>query len=146
MKVTISTNVKGFYDKVYRAFDLKLFEFLKPKGARMEIVEFTGSQKGDKVHIRFTSPIKADWISEIIEDHKDEQTAFFVDKGTVLPWPLKEWRHKHEILNTSDESSTIIDHIQYKTSNVIFDLLFWPVMYIAFSQRKPLYRKYFKQF
>jgi len=34
------------------AFDRQLFEALKPPVGEMEIKEFTGSQKGDKVHIQ----------------------------------------------------------------------------------------------
>ena len=54
----------------------------------MEIVQFTGSQKGDKVHVRFIKPIKADWISDIVEDKVTDYKAWFVDVGKVVPWPL----------------------------------------------------------
>ena len=65
MNIQIKTEVKGHYQAIMDQFDRRLFEALKPKGADMEIVEFTGSKKGDRVHIRFNSPIKAEWISNI---------------------------------------------------------------------------------
>lgn len=146
MKIKITTVVDGFHKDVFKAFDKKLFEFLKPIGARIEIVDFTGSTKGDKVHIRFLSPIKTEWISEIIEDHQDEQLSYFIDQGTVLPWPLKSWNHKHIVEMKGRDQSIIIDDIDYKTANVFFDVLIFPIMYISFYQRKPLYRKFFRNF
>jgi len=81
MNLTLKTQVKGNYRKVMERFDLQLFEALKPPVGKMEIVEFTGSKKGDRVHLRFVSPIKAEWISDIIKDDINEERAIFVDVG-----------------------------------------------------------------
>ena len=143
MHIVINTKVDGYYKNVMKAFDLKLFEFLQPKGAKTQIVDFTGSSKGDKVHIRFLSPIKADWISEIIDDNITDDKAYFIDQGTIMPWPLKKWNHKHIVIKASDSTSIIKDDISYKTSNYLLDFLIYPVMYFTFLQRKPLYQKYF---
>ena len=144
MKFTIKTPVPGNYVDVMNAFDRDLFEYLKPKGAKMEIVEFTGSKTGDKVHIRFVSPIKADWISEIVDHGVNDQEAFFLDKGVVLPWPLKKWKHRHVVKNAGKKESVIEDQIEYKTSNVILDALIRPFMFMGFYLRRAQYKKYFK--
>ena len=95
MNIQLKTKVDGNYKDIIKQFDRQLFEALKPKGAKMEIVEFTGSKKGDIVHLRFLSPIKAEWISKITEDNEDEKEAYFIDEGIKLPFPLSYWRHKH---------------------------------------------------
>ena len=145
MKINIETKVEGHFLDVYKAFDLQLFEFLKPKGAKMEIIDFTGSKKGDTVRIRFIRPVKTDWISEISEDFVGDDEAYFIDQGTILPWPLSSWKHKHLISHESNTHSIIKDQIEFKTISFILDYLIWPIMYIAFALRKPLYKKYFKR-
>jgi len=144
MKFTIKTPVVGHYKEVMSKFDLDLFEFLKPKGAKMQVVQFTGSEKGDTVHIRFTSPIKADWVSKITDHGHNEEEAFFLDEGCKLPWPLKKWRHRHVVKNAGATKSVIEDQIEYKTSNVILDLLIRPFMYMGFYPRRKQYQTYFK--
>ena len=123
MKFKIKTPVNGYYKDVMAGFDLKLFEFLKPKGAKMDVVKFTGSETGNEVHIRFSSPIKADWISKIIDHGSNEEEAFFVDEGTVLPWPLKKWKHRHVVKKAVGQTSVIEDQIEYKSATIIVDLL-----------------------
>ena len=143
MKVRFQTKVKGNYKDVIAAFDRKLFEALKPKMAKMEIVEFTGSKKGDRVHIRFTSPIKAEWISLITEDGADQSEAFFVDEGVKLPFPLTYWRHKHLVQKISEDSSYIIDDITFKAKNSLLTYLLYPAIYLGFAPRKKIYQQYF---
>ncbi|WP_235295994.1 SRPBCC family protein [Portibacter marinus] len=144
MKFTIKTPVPGNYKVVMNAFDKKLFEHLKPVGASMEIVKFTGSKEGDIVHIRFTSPIKAEWISKIVEDGVDDERAYFIDQGTKLPWPLKYWKHEHVVAKIGEKKSQIEDRITYKTFSIVLDALIRPAMYMAFYPRRAQYQKYFK--
>ena len=124
-------------------FDRDLFEALKPKGASMEIVEFTGSQTGDTVHIRFKAPIKAEWISKITEHGVDNTRAYFVDVGETLPFPLKKWKHVHIVEKEDETNSIIIDDITFSSNNKILDFLLYPMMYIGFKPRNKVYRKYF---
>ena len=58
MRIVLKTRVKGNYLKIMERFDRDLFEFLKPKGAKMEVEKFTGSKTGDEVHLIFTSPFR----------------------------------------------------------------------------------------
>ncbi|MDB4438831.1 hypothetical protein N9176_01135 [bacterium] len=145
MKLILKTSVKGNYKKIMSAFDRNLFEALKPPIGQMEIVEFTGSQKGDKVHIKFLSPIKAEWVSDIVEDGVNDKQAWFVDVGVKLPWPLASWTHCHIVEKIDDENSLIIDDITFSGRNFIFSLLLFPAIFLGFYPRKNIYQDYFKK-
>lgn len=145
MKLVLKTKVKGNYKEVMDRFDLDLFEALKPVGAKMEIVEFTGSRKGDKVHIRFTSPIRTEWISKITDHGSNDQMAYFLDEGNKLPFPLKKWKHKHIVEHSTDLESIIVDDIYFSSGFFLFDILLYPAMFLGFYPRKKIYRKYFSE-
>ncbi|MEO1515822.1 MAG: hypothetical protein AAFV95_12445 [Bacteroidota bacterium] len=144
MNVRLETEVDGNYKDVMARFDLDLFKALAPKVPPMEIVEFTGSKKGDRVHIRFTSPVQTEWISLITEDGTTDSEAYFVDEGHTLPPGLSYWRHKHIVEKVSENRSRIVDDITFKGSNFILSLLMYPAIYLGFYPRKKIYRQYFK--
>jgi ligand-binding SRPBCC domain-containing protein len=144
MNIKLRTEVEGNYKEIMKRFDRQLFEALKPKNAKMEIVEFTGSKKGDLVHLQFLSPIKAEWISEIVEHGEDEKESYFIDVGVKLPFPLSNWEHKHIVQRVTDNTSYIIDDMTFKGSNFLVTLFLYPALYIAFYPRKKVYKAYFK--
>ncbi len=143
MKIILKTIVPGGHRDVMKAFDRKLFEALKPKGAKMEIVRFTGSKKGDEVHLRFLFPFRMEWVSKITDDHMDDHAAWFVDEGVVLPPGLKSWNHRHIVEKIDADRSMIIDDMTYQGSNFLIGLLLYPALYLAFYPRKARYRAYF---
>lgn len=143
MRILLKTKVKGDHREVMERFDRKLFEALVPKQGKTEIVEFTGSKKGDSVHLRFLSPIKADWKSDITEDHVDDQRAFFVDQGVVMPFGLKSWHHQHIVERIDDASCYIIDDINYEGKNPLITMALYPAFYFGFLPRKNIYQAYF---
>ena len=145
MNLKLKTLVKGNYKEVMAAFDRSLFEALKPPYGEMEIVEFTGSKKGDRVHIKFHSPIKAEWISKITEDEVTDEMALFVDEGIKLPWPIVKWTHRHIVEKVDDENSMIIDDISFSGSNIIFSLIIYPAIFLGFYPRKKIYQAYFEK-
>lgn len=143
MNITIKTRVKGNYKDVMAAFDRDLFEALKPPAGQMEIVSFTGSKKGDKVHLRFVKPIKAEWISDIVEDQITDTKAWFVDIGTTLPWPLATWTHRHIVEKIDETTSMVIDDMTFTGKNFLLTLLLYPAIFIGFYPRKKVYMQYF---
>jgi len=145
MNLILKAPVKGNYKKVMAAFDRDLFEALKPSAGKMEIIEFTGSKKGDRVHMKFISPISAQWISDIVEDEITDTRAWFVDVGVKLPWPLASWKHKHIVEKIDENSSMIIDDMTFTGSNFIFTLLLYPAIFLGFYPRKKIYKKYFQE-
>lgn len=143
MKLRLETKVKGDYLEVMERFDLQLFNALKPKGANMEVVRFTGSKKGDVVEIQFHSPIKTKWISHITEDGSDDTMTYFVDEGTVVPFPLKKWKHKHIVKKISETHCLIVDDIYFSSGYKFFDFFIYPGILLGFLPRKKVYKKYF---
>jgi ligand-binding SRPBCC domain-containing protein len=143
MNIQLKTIVPGNYKDIIQQFDRQLFEALAPKQGQFELVEFTGSKKGDRVHLRFLSPVKAEWISDITEDEVNDQEAYFIDEGVKLPFPLKYWKHKHIVRKVTEDTSCIIDDMTFKGVNGLFTLLLYPAMYLAFSPRKKIYKRYF---
>jgi len=143
MTVKIKTKVKGNYKDLILRFDLELFEYLKPKNAKMEIVKFTGSKTGDKVHLRFLNPFKMEWISHITADGINDYEAFFIDKGVVLPPFLGYWKHKHIVKKLDKNNSEIIDEMSFKASWRFFTFLLFPVILLGFYPRRKAYKKYF---
>jgi ligand-binding SRPBCC domain-containing protein len=145
MKLVLKTKVQGYYTDVMEAFDRQLFEALAPPIGKLEIVEFTGSKKGDIVHLRFLSPLKAEWISDITDHGQDEKSTYFIDVGRVLPPGLKFWKHRHIVEKIDDKTSFIIDDISYKGLNSVLSWLMYPILFLSFYPRKRIYRKYFDE-
>ncbi|MCG8328310.1 MAG: hypothetical protein MI974_11525 [Chitinophagales bacterium] len=143
MNIQLSTLVSGNYRDIIQQFDLQLFEALAPPLVKMEIVEFTGSEKGDNVHVRFLKPVRTEWKSEITASEITKQQAYFTDEGTILPWPLYYWKHIHIVEKVTDNTSRIIDDIHFKGNNAFLTLLLYPLLFLSFYPRKKIYRKYF---
>jgi len=143
MRIVLKTKVKGNHRNIIKRFDRDLFMALAPKLAKINLKEFTGSEKGDKVHIEFLSPIKTNWISEIIDHAYEDNRSYFVDKGVVLPFPLRFWEHHHIIEQIDEDHVHIIDDIRFKSLNVIFTLFMYPAILVGFLPRKKIYKRYF---
>ncbi|MDX1476391.1 MAG: hypothetical protein R3301_01755 [Saprospiraceae bacterium] len=143
MRFQISTTVPGNYLDVMGQFDRRLFEYLAPPSSVAEIVAFTGSQTGDRVHLRFRRPWTAEWVSEITEHGQDGNSAWFVDEGTVLPFGLRFWRHRHVVERVDEDVSRIVDDIAFKFRFSLITVLAFPLVYLAFLPRRRLYKTYF---
>lgn len=146
MNFILKTKVKGNYLKVMERFDLDLFEALKPIGAKMEIIQFTGSQTGDIVELRFLKPLKAHWLSKITDHGSDDKRAYFIDEGAVLPFPLRYWKHKHIVERIAQDESYIIDDITFSSGWKFFDIFIYLPLLLSFYPRKKIYKRYFENF
>ncbi|HKK87935.1 MAG TPA: hypothetical protein VJ917_03735 [Saprospiraceae bacterium] len=146
MRVVIQAEVSGHYKQVFNAFDEKLFRYLLPSFPKMELKKFTGSSKGDVVHIYMHVLGGQDWVSDITEDACSSNECYFVDEGRQLPFPLRSWRHKHRILKTADQTSIIRDEIEFSSGFQLLDYLIYPFLYLAFYPRKKAYKKFFEQY
>lgn len=143
MRVVLRTKVSGNYKDIIKKFDRDLFLALAPKMAKIKLEKFTGSKTGDVVHIRFLSPIKANWISDIVDHGEDEKKAFFVDRARVIPFPFGTWEHHHIIERIDENHSYIIDDMRFKGKNYLFSLILYPAVFFGFLPRKRIYKKYF---
>ncbi|MEM6261097.1 MAG: cyclase [Bacteroidota bacterium] len=144
MRIRIETPVRGKPAEIMARFDRELFEALSPPGAGVEIVQFDGSQTGDRVHIRLKllGFIEQDWISEIVEHGEDDNGAYFIDQGLKLPFFLKAWRHEHRVFPKKDHS-VILDKIYFEPSSILLAPGLYPALYAQFAARKPIYKKFF---
>lgn len=144
MNIIISTKVNQGLLKVWEGFDLELFSKLAPPFPPVEVKAFGGCLKGDVVHLELNFILfKQDWISDIIDQKRTESEIYFIDEGTKLPFFLSYWQHKHRLVK-DDEGTTIIDEITFKTPSILTDYLFYPLLYLQFLYRKPIYKKVFE--
>lgn len=150
MHLLLQTSVRQPIAQVWAGFDRQLFDQLAPPFPPVEVVRFDGCLKGDVVHLRLNFIFfKQDWISDIVDqqttgmpNHPDE--IFFVDQGTKLPFFLRYWRHWHRLVRDPQTGGTIVvDDITFRTPTLLTDYLFYPLMWLQFAYRKPIYRKVF---
>lgn len=145
MHIKLNTPVKVNYLEVYSRFDADLFKALQPPWGGLKILEFTGSKKGDRVHLEMSIPFKTKWIGIITEDGMDHEKAWFVDEGEVLPLGLKKWKHWHIIQKIDENHSLIVDDIEYKTSYKLWSWMLYIPLYGMFWMRKSVYKSYFSK-
>jgi ligand-binding SRPBCC domain-containing protein len=144
MKLKISTEVGQSLPQVIAGFNEELFQKLSPPFPKVILKRFDGSLKGDIVSLQLDFFVfKQIWTSEITSSISTSQKFEFVDKGIELPFFLKSWQHRHTILLDKGIVS-IVDDIDFSSSFRFFDYLLYPVMYLQFFLRKPIYKKVFK--
>lgn len=145
MHLKISTKVKKSYLEVKEGFNRDLFMKLNPPFPPVNLIEFGGCEKGDNVHLKLNFILfKQDWISLITFDNTDEHVFEFIDEGTKLPFFLKKWRHHHIVQKSEEGASLVIDDISFKAPFLLMDYLLFPVLWLQFVYRKPIYKKLFK--
>ncbi len=129
-------------------FNEKLFVALKPPLVSVELNRFDGCTKGDKVHLTLKFPLgpSQKWNALVTENGEDDEKIYFIDKGEILPFPIKEWTHEHLIFKKSVNACIITDKITYFTGNKILDVCIFPFLYFVFYWRKPIYRKLLNQY
>jgi ligand-binding SRPBCC domain-containing protein len=143
MRIIITTPVAKNYLQVAHMFDEKLLSSLNPPFPPVKIVRYDGSTTGDEVHLQLNFILfKQIWKSLITAHHADEKEIYFIDEGIQLPFFLKYWRHKH-IVAKDKQGACIIDDVTFKTPFFLFDYVLYPVLYLQFLYRKPIYKKYF---
>jgi len=143
MNIKISTIVNQHYQNVSLGFNRDLFLALKPPLLPLQLLRFDGCKTGDEVHIQLGAGfLKTRWDAIITDDGESKEEIYFVDEGKQLPPILRKWKHKHRIINKGEQTE-IVDDINYHTSSKIIDYLIYPIMYLQFRMRKPIYKKIF---
>lgn len=143
MRITIRTEVSQSLEKVFSAFDRNLFLKLSPPFPPVKLLRFDGCSKNDEVHLELSFVFfRQKWVSVITENKMNDNLIYFIDKGKILPFFLKNWKHKH-ILERIKNGTLITDDIEFNTGSIISDVMVLPLMYIQFIYRKPVYKRYF---
>lgn len=145
MKLKISTSVEQDYRSVMRGFTQDLFLKLNPPFPPVRLLRFDGCKKGNIVSLELNFIFfRQQWTSVILEDGLDEQEFYFIDFGKKLPFFLNYWRHHHRILR-DEAGARIVDDISFRSPFLLMDYLLWPVLWLQFFYRKPIYRKVFRK-
>ena len=145
MTIHLETAVNQDFMSVWNGFDADLFVALAPPFPIVTLKQFDGCKTGDKVKIELNALVTTlYWNAKIIAHDITENHAQFIDVADdEAPFFIKDWKHTHTIAKAK-QGSVIIDHIEYKTYNMITDLFFYPLFLLQFLYRKPIYKRYFK--
>ncbi len=145
MKITIETAVEQSVSDVWEQFDDKLLLKLSPPFPPVKLISF-GQKVGEKVTFELNFFILRQlWVSKITDSYLSADESFFIDEGITLPFFLRYWKHKHRIVRDNTTSgSKIIDEIEFRTPTVLTDYIFYPILYLQFLYRKPIYQRVFK--
>lgn len=144
MKLLLKTQVNKDYRAVIEGFDLNLFKALKPPLLSLDVERFDGCKVGDEVHLKVGLwPVYKKWVSLITDYQESEEQIYFTDEGKVLPFPLKSWKHNHRVFRLGADKSEIQDDIEYSSGNQFIDLCMYPLLYLQFAFRAPVYKKVF---
>ena len=138
MKIKITTPINRNYREVFALFNQKLFEALKPPVINLVVERFDGCKKGDEVHLRVAGQR---WVSHITDYVENKDEIYFVDRGVIIPPPLKSWLHFHRIERSGENSCNVIDDIEYSSGNALLDKIIYPAIYAMFSMRKSIYKR-----
>ncbi len=143
MHLQLETKVRQPIHQVWAGFNRSLFDQLSPPFPPVEVIRFDGCQTGDVVHLRLNFLVsKQDWISDIVDQQTTDAEIYFVDKGRKLPFFLAYWHHRHRLLR-SGQQTVIVDDITFRTPTQLTDVLFYPLLWLQFAYRKPIYRRRF---
>lgn len=145
MRIVLHAQVNARFERVAEDFGEDLFKFLLPPKIVASLVAYEGPAPGSKVHIRFRFPFPSDWISIIKSEKKTNDRYVFVDEGEKLPFGLTKWKHIHSIVKRDENTTEIIDDMNFTTGARVLDFLVYPVLYLSFYPRKKLYKKYFEK-
>ncbi|WP_420150132.1 SRPBCC family protein [Spirosoma sp.] len=150
MHLYFETQVNQPISRVWTGFNQALFKELNPPFPPVKIIRFDGCLQGDVVHIELNFFVfRQDWISLIVEQQTQVNEIFFVDQGTKLPFFLRYWQHRHRLLRTptdvTGEQTIIIDDITFRTPFLLTDYLLYPILWLQFAYRKPIYRRWFSR-
>lgn len=143
MKLSLSTRVTGSAEQIKSGFNVSLFKALAPPFPRLNVKRFDGCKKDDLVELELDFIThKQNWVSLITYDQTTDQLFEFIDIGKELPFPFKKWKH-HHLVEKTGTGSVISDNIEYSSGLIILDYLLFPLLFLQFVYRKPVYRKLF---
>jgi ligand-binding SRPBCC domain-containing protein len=145
MNIVIRTRVQADLATVVAGFNEDLFRALAPPFPRVKVLRFDGCHAGDVVSVQLNFGVGTQVFTSDIIRHEQTDNAFvFVDRGRDMPFPLTQWEHVHSI-ERSDAGCVITDDITYRTSNKLLDVLTYPLFWLQFFYRKPIYRRAFRE-
>ena len=144
MHLLLKTHVNQSLPAVWAGFDRSLFDQLSPPFPPVDVVRFDGCLQGDIVHLRLNFLLfRQDWISLITDQQTRPDEIYFIDRGTQLPFFLRYWQHHHRLLRDPAGGTVVVDDITFQTPFRLTDYLMYPLLWLQFAYRKPIYRRIF---
>lgn len=144
MRLKLSTKVQAPWHQVAEGFTQELFLALNPPFPPVKLLRFDGCKKDDLVSLELNFILfKQKWDSLITFSQFTDDSFVFVDEGVKLPFFLKSWKHTHNIAAYHD-GATIMDDITYTTGTILTDVLMFPLLYVQFLYRNPIYKRVFR--
>ena len=142
MRIELSTHIENrTIVNTFQKFDEALFLKLAPPLPVSKLIRFDGCKTNDVVALKIRIFFKWHlWESLIISNENTESEINFVDEGSKLPFFLSFWKHRHRIVQEKNDV-LIIDDIEFFAHNNVLTLLSFPILYLMFAMRKPIYRK-----
>lgn len=148
MQFKITTVVSKPLEQVFEGFDERLFVELNPPFPfpRVRVLRFDGCLLRDEVHLQlsFWGLFTEKWVSVITHKQQTYKQIDFIDTGRTLPFFLHSWKHQHILQRTAENHTCIIDQINFEAAAWLPDWLLLPALYLQFSFRKPIYKRFFK--
>lgn len=142
MRIELTTDVALPVDEVFARFDRNLFLALNPPFPLVRLERFDGCRTGNEVHLDLSFGLfRQRWKSVITAFGEDDAGVHFVDEGHILPFFLRTWRHEHRLERTAG-GTRIRDRIDYTAPAPWLEWLLYPVLYLQFLYRKPVYRRF----
>jgi len=130
---------------VQKGFNKELFEYMMPPFSLARVVRYEGQGPGDIVEIKFNLPFMGYWTVIIKEAWLSHREYGFVDRGLRVPFGINYWKHIHRVVARNNDSTFIVDDIEYETSWKVLDFLLYFPLFMAFYPRKFQYQSYFKK-
>ena len=126
---------------VLARFDEELFRALAPPFPRLRVDRFDGCRVGDIVAVTMDWGLsRQPWVSRITDAGHTATDAWFTDEGETLPWPFRQWRHRH-LVSADPAGTRVTDDLTYHTGSVALDWLVRPALWALLAYRKPIYRR-----
>lgn len=143
MRIEVTTEIARPVEEVFRGFDRDLFLKLNPPFPLVRLLRFDGCEPGDDVHLELNFILfRQRWESVITQAGTGADGRHFVDEGRLLPRFLRTWRHYHGLESTGP-GTRIRDRIDFSTGYGWLDWLMYPMLFLQFLYRKPVYRRFF---
>ena len=143
MQIKVKTPARESRSKVWSAFNRELFLALAPPYPKVELLRFDGCSVNDEVHLLLKAGFaQLRWDAKIVDEGSTETATYFIDKGTVLPFPLQRWIHVH-LIEDNGTGCSISDEVTFTSGNGLADLFLYPFLFLTIYFRKFTYLRIF---
>jgi ligand-binding SRPBCC domain-containing protein len=146
MRFQILTRVQGNHRDVFLKFDHSLLLQLSPPGVHIKLLHIQEPSEPNayiRLQVTILGIIRQNWENVFSHYELREDECHFVDEGRKMPFPIRYWRHDHRVLADGPDHAIINDDITFKTGFLPLDWLMYPILWLQFRYRQPIYRRVF---